>query len=346
MKLHANALRVLKKEVRAVRSHFRHEIKFMAHRKTFLSISGTLVVLAILGLVFRGIVFGIEFQGGTTIDFHDTGSITIAEMRKALVDAGENDPVVQTSTTDAATGFLVRSDTTDPNVANEHAAAASASLGLTSDSYTTTTIGPDWGQDITRASGLAFAIAIILIIVYVSLRYEFKMSITAVIALIHDLVITLGIYAWTQIPITPNVVAALLTIMGYSLYDTVVEFNRMNENAKILHDGIHKTYYQIANFSINEVFIRTINTTLTSIVPVAIMLFLGGETLKDFAFAMLVGELLGTWSSFGVAAPLLAMWKTREPRWKRLEEKYGPAARAPEPTQKEESEPITTVDAS
>ena len=172
------------------------------------------------------------------------------------------------------------------------------------------------------------------------------MSITAVIALIHDLVITLGIYAWTQIPITPNVVAALLTIMGYSLYDTVVEFNRMNENAKILHDGIHKSYYQIANFSINEVFIRTINTTLTSIVPVAIMLFLGGETLKDFAFAMLVGELLGTWSSFGVAAPLLAMWKTREPRWKRLEQKYGSSAQQAEAISLTDSHAQQSQDAS
>lgn len=305
-----------------MRSHFRKEISFIPHRRVFLSISSVLVVLAVVGLVLKGLVFGIEFQGGTTIDFHDTGSITIAAMRDALLQAGENDPVVQTSVSDAAQGFLVRSDTTNPEVANAHAAAAAKSLGLADDSYTVTTIGPDWGQDITRASAFAFCIAIVLIIVYVSIRYEFKMSITAVIALIHDLVITLGIYAWTQTPITPNVVAALLTIMGYSLYDTVVEFNRMDENAKHLHDGIHHTYYEICNFSINEVFVRTINTTITSVVPVAIMLVLGGQTLKDFALAMLIGEILGTWSSFGVASPLLAIWKTREKRWARIEQKY------------------------
>ena len=110
--------------------------------------------------------------------------------------------------------------------------------------------------------------------------------------------------------------------MGYSLYDTVVEFNRMDENAKHLHDGIHHTYYEICNFSINEVFVRTINTTITSVVPVAIMLVLGGQTLKDFALAMLIGEILGTWSSFGVASPLLAIWKTHEKRWARIEQKY------------------------
>jgi preprotein translocase SecF subunit len=230
---------------------------------------------------------------------------------------------VQTTVSDAKRGFIVRLDTTDPATANRHAAAAAKTLGLTSENYTATTIGPDWGADVTRSSVLAFVIAIALIIAYVSIRYEFKMSITAVVALLHDLVITLGVYAWTQTPITPNVVAALLTIMGYSLYDTVVEFNRVNENAKQLKDGVHRTYHQIANFSINEVIVRTINTTITTVVPVICMLALGGSTLKDFAFAILVGELLGTYSSFGVASPLLSIWKTREPKWKKLEEKYG-----------------------
>ena len=153
------------------------------------------------------------------------------------------------------------------------------------------------------------------------------MSITAVIALIHDLVITLGVYAWFQIDISPNVIAALLTIMGYSLYDTVVEFNRMNENAKQLRDGVHHTYFEICNFSINEVIVRTINTTIVTLVPVVCMLAIGGATLKDFAFAILVGEILGTYSSFAVASPLLAIWKTREPKWAKLEAKYGSAAK-------------------
>ena len=250
-------------------------------------------------------------------------------MRDALTQADEGSATVQTAVTEGQNGFLVRSDTTDPTLANQHAAATAEKLGLTTESYTVTTIGPDWGADITRSSALAFLVAIAAIIVYVSVRYEFKMSITAVVALIHDLVITLGIYAWFQIPISPNVVAALLTIMGYSLYDTVVEFNRMDENAKQLHDGVHRTYYQICNFSINEVIVRSINTTIVTIVPVVCMLLMGGATLKDFAFAMLVGELLGTYSSFAVASPLLAMWKTREDRWAKLEQRYGKGAAQP-----------------
>jgi len=309
-------------------SHFSREIPFMKHRRVLLGISATLVVLSVVGLIARGLVFGIEFQGGTEVDFTDTGSITIEQMRDALVKTGESDPTIQTSVNDGTNGFMVRTTTTDPKTANQHAAAAATSLNLSEDHYTVTTIGPDWGGDVTRASVMAFGVAIVLIIAYVSIRYEFKMSITAIAALLHDLVVTLGVYAWTQTAITPNVVAALLTIMGYSLYDTVVEFNRTDENAKTLKDGIHRTYFQICNYSINEVIVRTINTTITTIVPVICMLLLGGATLKDFAFAMLVGELLGTYSSFAVASPLLAIWKTREKKWARLEQKYGEAAQA------------------
>lgn len=317
-----------------MRSHFSFEIPFIPHRKTFLAVSAVLVVLSVIGLLVRGLVFGIEFQGGTEMDFRDTGDITIEQMRDALANAGEASATVQTAVTEGQNGFLVRSDTTDPTQANQNASAAAAALGLGSESYTVTTIGPDWGADVTRSSALAFLVAIVAIIAYVSIRYEFKMSITAVVALLHDLVITLGIYAWFQIAISPNVVAALLTIMGYSLYDTVVEFNRMDENAKQLHDGVHRTYYEICNFSINEVIVRSINTTIVTIVPVVCMLVMGGATLKDFAFAMLVGELLGTYSSFAVASPLLAMWKTREPKWAKLEERYGQGTRpsAPAPT--------------
>lgn len=306
-----------------MRSHFNHEIEFIGHRKQFLTLSTVLIVLAIVGLAVRGLVFGIEFTGGTEIDFYNTGDITIEQMRSALEEAGEANATVQTTTLEGSAGFLVRSDTTDPTTASSHASAAAEKLGLTSNDYTVTTIGPDWGADTTRSSVIAFLVAILLIIAYVSIRYEFKMSITAVIALLHDLVITLGVYAWFQIDISPNVIAALLTIMGYSLYDTVVEFNRMNENAKQLKDGVHRTYYQICNFSINEVIVRTINTTIVTLVPVICMLAIGGATLKDFAFAILIGELLGTYSSFAVASPLLAIWKTREPKWKKLEEKYG-----------------------
>lgn len=311
-----------------MRSHFSRELPIVHHRKAFFCLSGALLALAVVGILVRGLVFGIEFVGGTEVDFRDTGSVTISQMRTALSDAGEKGVTVQTAVTDGSAGFLVRSETVDPNVATAHAAKAAESLGLAEDSFQVTTIGPDWGANVTRSSAMAFVLAIVAIVAYVAFRYEPKMSVTAIASLLHDLLITVGVYAWTQTAITPNVVAALLTIMGYSLYDTVVEFHRINENAAGRDDGVHRTYYQIANFSVNEVLVRTINTTVTSLVPVVAMLLLGGATLRDFAFAMLIGLVLGGYSSFGVATPLLAVWKTREPKWAKLEARYGDASAA------------------
>lgn len=309
-----------------MRSHFSKEINFVGKRKVFLSLSAVLIVLAFVGIAVRGLVFGIEFIGGTEIDFRDTGSITIEQMRNALAQNSEGQATVQTAVTDGAQGFMVRSETTDPTTATQHADAVAQALGLKASSFQVTTIGPDWGNNVTRSSLTAFLIAIVFIIGYVTIRYEFKMSLCAVASLLHDLIIIVGVYAWSGQAITPNVVAALLTIMGYSLYDTVVEFHRINENAARTSDGTHRTYYQIANYSVNEVLVRTINTTITSLVPVVAMLILGGATLKDFAFAMAVGLILGGYSSFGVATPLLAMWKTHEKKWAKLEAKFGEGA--------------------
>ncbi|WP_028264516.1 protein translocase subunit SecF [Atopobium fossor] len=308
-----------------MRSHFSRELPIITHRRIFLGLSAVLIALSLVGLLARGLVFGIEFSGGTEIDFYNTGNISIEHMREALSNAQEDSATVQTTLTDGSAGFLVRSDTTNPNTATEHAQQAAQLLSLPDTSYQVTTIGPDWGANVTHSSAVAFGIAILAIIAYIAVRYEYKMALCAVASLLHDLIITVGIYAWTQTAITPNVVAALLTIMGYSLYDTVVEFHRINENAKLAGDGTHRTYNQIANFSINEVLVRTINTTITSLVPVCAMLAFGGATLKDFAFAMAIGLVLGAYSSFGVASPLLCMWKSQEPKWKKLETKYGVA---------------------
>lgn len=316
---------------------FSHEIPFMKYRKPLYLLSAVLMVLAVVGLFVRGLSFGIEFSGGTSIDFQNTGSITTEQMRSALDEAGEGDAIVQTSVVEGSQGFLVRTATTDPHAATTAALTAAQKLGLSEDSFQVTTIGPDWGANVTKSSVIAFLVAIGCIIVYISVRFEFKMSLTAVASLIHDLLIIVGVYAWTQFEITPNVIAALLTIMGYSLYDTVVVFHRINENAKANveaatngMDTKHRTFMQISNFSINQVFIRTLNTSLTSLVPVICMLIFGGATLKDFAFAMTIGLILGSYSSIGISTPLFAAWKTTEDKWKKLEARFGEKIQAAE----------------
>lgn len=313
-----------------MRSHFSHEIGFVKHRRLFFGISIALVALSIVGFAVRGMNFGIDFLGGTQVTFNDAPGVEISQMRDAFAAQGFPDAVVQTasSSSDGSAGFMVRTGETDPVAANAAAEAVAESLGLAADSYSVKTIGPNWGGDVTRSMAVAFVVVIVLIALFVSIRYEVKMALMGVLSLVQVLVIVAGIYAWTQLEVTPNVVAAILTIMGYCLYDTVVVFNRVNENIRTLRDGVHRTALQITNWSENQVIVRSINTSLTSIVPVLAMLVFGGDTLKGFAFAMTVGLALSAYSSIAIAAPAYALWKSREPEWREAERRYGEGARA------------------
>lgn len=297
------------------------DINFMGARKVLLSVSAFLVLASIATVGFKGLDFGIEFVGGTSVSFHNTGDITIEQMRDAFTEAGEPDAVVQTTNSDGTEGFLIRTTSTSAEDAASVATTVANDLNLSTSSYEVSTIGPDWGAGVIQSSLIAFLVSILLIIVYIAFRFEYKMGLMAVLALIHDLVIVVGVYALFGREITPNTIAALLTILGYSLYDTVVVFHRINDNMK--ESKVKCTFMSMANHSLNQVFVRTINTTLTSFIPVLGMLLFGGETLKDFAFAMAVGLIAGSYSSIAVATPLFSLWKSCEPKYAKLQKKYG-----------------------
>ena len=299
----------------------KHDINFVGHRKVLLIISACLVVLSLAVVGIKGMTFGIEFVGGTSITFHDTGDVTIDDMRSAFADAGQGEATIQTTTSDGEEGFLVRMTITDAQEAAAVANTVAQQFDLSTENFEVTTIGPDWGASVIQQSLIAFLVSLVLIIIYIGIRFEFKMGFTAVVVLLHDLIIVVGIYALVGREFTPNAVAALLTIIGYSLYDTVVVFHRINDNAQDF--GAKCSFYTIANHSLNQVFIRSINTTVTSLIPVLFMLLFGGETLKDFAFAMTIGLVIGCYSSIAVGTPLFAMWKTREDKYAKLEKKYG-----------------------
>ncbi len=316
----ANSVTV--KAAKKIKGRFiKHDINFLGYRKVFLTAAAIAMVACFAIMGIRGLNFGIEFVGGTSITFHGTGDVTTEEIRQAFTDAGEPDAVIQTTTTDGEEGFLVRTTTTSAEDATVTANAVADKFGLPTTSFEVTTIGPDWGASVIQSSLIAFLVSIILIIIYIAIRFEYKMGVMAIVALLHDLILVVGIYALVGREITPNTIAALLTILGYSLYDTVVVFHRINDNMK--GEDIRCTFMTMANHSINQVFVRTINTTLTSFIPVFAMLLFGGETLKDFAFAMAIGLLAGSYSSIAVASPLYAMWKTKEPRYAKLQQKYG-----------------------
>ena len=299
----------------------KHDINFLGYRRIFLAVAAVLVCASFAVVGFKGLNFGIEFVGGTSISFHGTGDVTTEQLRTAFDQAGEPDAVIQTTNADGQEGFLVRTTTTSAEDATARANQVADGLGLSTDSFEVTTIGPDWGASVIQSSLIAFLVSIVLIIIYIAIRFDYKMGITAIVALLHDLILVMGIYALVGREVNPNTIAALLTILGYSLYDTVVVFHRINDNMQ--GDDIKCTFMTMANHSINQVLVRTINTTLTSLIPVLAMLFFGGETLKDFAFAMAIGLVCGSYSSVAVATPLYAMWKTREPRYAKLQKKYG-----------------------
>ena len=307
---------------RKIKGRFiKHDINFLGLRKIFLTIAACAMVVCFVVTGIRGLNFGIEFVGGTSVAFHGTGDVTIEQMRDAFADAGEPEATIQTTNADGEAGFLVRTTTTSAEDATAHANQVAEALGMTSSDFEVTTIGPDWGASVIQSSLIAFLVSILLIIVYIAIRFEYKMGVMAIVALFHDLILVVGIYALVGREVNPNTIAALLTILGYSLYDTVVVFHRINDNMK--GEDIRCTFMTMANHSMNQVFIRTINTTLTSFIPVFAMLLFGGETLKDFAFAMAIGLIAGSYSSIAIACPLYCLWKTREPKFAKLQKKYG-----------------------
>lgn len=295
-------------------------VDFMGRRRVLFSISAVLIILSIGSLAVRGLSLGIEFKGGSVISLATVKDATISEVRSAAVSAGVKDPLVQTTTN----GFIVRSSETSTTVSGRQATELATALKVASGDTQVSTVGPEWGSNITNAALLALTVSILAILAYVSIRFEYKMAITGVVALAHDVVITLGLYALIGREVTPNTVAALLTIMGYSLYDTIVVFHRIRENTPHLSK---KTFMKMANDSLNQVLARWVNTGLSSLIPVVCLLVLGGSTLQDFAFALTIGLVSGAYSSLAVASPLYAMWKEREPRYQALAKKFAGAAK-------------------
>lgn len=304
------------------RKIFKKDINFLGVRKIFLIVGACVIVGSIAIFGIRGINLGIDFVGGTSATFQASEDITTDEVRDAFAQAGEPDAVVQTTANDSESGFIVRTAQTDHEAAASSAQGALESLGIPAESIEISTIGPGWGQTVIQASIIAFLVSIILIIIYIAIRFEYKMGVTAIVALLHDLILVGGVYALVGFEVTPNTIAALLTILGYSLYDTVVVFHRINDNVREC-SPLNCTFMSIANHSVNQVFMRTINTTLTSIIPVICMLFFAGGTLQEFAFAMSVGLISGSYSSIAIATPLYSIWKSREPEYRELLSEYG-----------------------
>ncbi|MCA1782263.1 MAG: protein translocase subunit SecF [Intrasporangiaceae bacterium] len=245
--------------------------------------------------------------------------VTATELREAAESGGAEDVVAQVQLDgDQATGAVIRTESLEPGSDASNAVRDALVEASQAGDVSINFVGPTWGQRITRQAAEALLVFLIVIVIYISLRLEFKMAVAAVIALVHDLAITIGVYALVGFNVSPATVIALLTILGYSLYDTVVVFDRVKDNAIGLGDPGRRTYAELVNTSLNEVLWRSVNTSITSLLPVGALLFIGGQvlgatTLQDLALALFIGMAVGIYSSLFVAGPFLAWWKMRDP---------------------------------
>lgn len=270
-----------------------------------------LILLSVGALATRGLNLGIDFEGGTSFEVVSPGT-SVSEARDFLGDLGAAESKIQIVDGDT---LRIRSDIEDPVVADElrnELAALGEVTGFES-------VGPTWGEEITQKATRALLFFFAAIAVYISARLEWRMAVGALVAVIHDLIISVGIYAIFQFEVTPATVIAFLTIMGYSLYDTIVVYDKVHEvTARVGATGKY-TYTEMMNLALNRVIMRSLNTTITSILPVLSMLLigaflLGAVTLQEFAIALLVGLLIGGYSSLFVASSLVAWLKEKEPR--------------------------------
>ena len=295
-------------------------INFIGNRNRWYGLSGFFVLLSIGALAIQGLTLGIEFKGGSSFTVN-TPNPSVAMAREAVAAAGvTGDPIVQLVGNDKV---RVQTQALEPalNNAIQDALAAKFSVSLTS--IDTQIIGPSWGKEITRKALYGLFGFLLVVMIYLAMALEPKMAISAIVAVMHDVFITVGIYALVGFDVTPATIIGFLTILGYSLYDTVVVFDRVRDNTKAISAVSTKTYSQAVNLAVNQTIVRSANTSIVAILPVAAILFvgaglLGAGTLKDLSLALFIGLLVGTYSSLFIAPAFLAQLREKEPAMQAL----------------------------
>jgi preprotein translocase subunit SecF len=298
-------------------------INIIGARKKWYALSGVFIVLSIFALTVQGLHLGIEFKGGSAFTV-TTISGTVEEARSVVASTGyTGNSIVQTIGNDK---IRIQTGVLEPAQSNAIQDALAAKFGVSVESIDTQNVGPSWGEEISKKAFQGLIAFLICIMIYLALTFEPKMAVAAIVAVIHDVFITVGIYALVGFEVTPSTVIGFLTILGYSLYDTVVVFDKVRENTRSITSTGKSTYAQATNLAVNQTLVRSMNTSLIALLPVAAILFvgaglLGAGTLKDLALALFIGLIAGTYSSIFIAAPILANLREREPAIKALNQR-------------------------
>lgn len=297
-------------------------INFVGRKWLWYAVSGVIVILAVGGLYFKGLNFGIEFQGGVeytiSVPSDEVTQANADKIRNAVADTGidaASSPIVTTSGTDA---IRVQTEelSSDQTMQVTRAIAAATNVNADKD-ISAQEVGASWGEQVAKRALTGLLVFLVLVVLFIWAYFrEWKMSVAAIVALAHDLVITIGVYALSGFEVTPATVTGLLTILGFSLYDTVVVFDKVRENTRNLKRS-NKTYAELANLAINQTLVRSINTSIVALLPVGAILYVGVATLgsgalKDLALSLFVGMAAGAYSSIFIATPLAVQLKSRE----------------------------------
>lgn len=295
-------------------------IDFIGKRRRWYALSGLLIIASMAALSLQGLHLGIEFKGGASYTVTKAGS-SVAQADSALAAAGTSSEVIIQKVGNDKVRIQTGSLTSEKSNALQDSLATT--FGVTVDSIDTQIIGPSWGKEITRKALYGLIGFIVVVMIYLAMAFEPKMAIAAIVAVIHDVFITVGIYALVGFDVTPATVIGFLTILGYSLYDTVVVFDKVRENTRSVTATSKMTYSQAANLAVNQTLVRSANTSIMALLPVGSILFvgaglLGAGTLKDLSLALFIGLATGAYSSIFIATPLLAVMREREPAMQAL----------------------------
>ena len=299
----------------------RRSINFVGRKWLWYAVSGVILAVAVSGLLVRGLNLGIEFTGGAqfkvTVPASEADQDTADRLRDAVAGLGIDAAKSPIVTTSGEESVIVQTESLTDAESEEVVATIVSETGAPATDVSESSIGPSYGRDVAERSAIGLGIFLVLVVLFIWAYFrEWKMSVAAIVALIHDVVITVGVYALSGFEVTPATVTGLLTILGFSLYDTVVVFDKVRENTKNLRQR-RQTYADAANLALNQTLVRSINTSIVALIPVGVILYvsavqLGASSLKDLALALFVGMAAGTYSSVFIATPLLVHLKSGE----------------------------------
>jgi preprotein translocase subunit SecF len=307
--------------------HGETHFDFVGKRRIGFIISGVLILISLLSLFTRELNLGIEFDGGVAWEV-PAANTSVDETRSTLERFGVSDAKIQTLR--GSGGERIRAQAGPQTGATSsgvrQALAENAQVDIGEVSFTS--IGPTWGDEITRKALRALVFFFIAITLYITIRFEWRMALAALAAVVHDVLISVGVYSIFGFEVSPATVIAFLTILGFSLYDTIVVFDKVHENSRRILATGRATYGDVVNLSMNQVMARSLNTSICAVLPVLSLLIvgsilMGATALQGFSLALLVGLITGAYSSIFIATPILALLKEREPRYRALKERYG-----------------------